>query len=640
MMLRHPCALPRIWLFSIFSFVAAQAFAAEAAVPPAELFFSPANSVMPKLSPDGTKICLLTRIDDRHYGLAMIDLGTKKNELLAQTKNGSTVNFWWKNNDLLLILLSSDSGPREFRSLDLRNRKSNSLENLPYFGGLKLVNTLADDPEQMLFGITPASDLPNHLIKVNVRTGKTTKVESDPGGVVGWFTTRSGQPIAAWGKSGSHDYLLHRSNPTAKWQRDDFPDNKDAEMVFHGVAPDDRRLLVTNYRTASTGAVGYYDPETKAFEPIVPAQDVEISAAQSWTNLRAINAVAYETDHLIWRFLDPEVENSYRWLEEQTPGMEREPESFAKDRNLALIFFQSDRNPGVYAYVDFAEKKMQVVSRVDSTINPNEMAPGRHFRFRASDGLMINGRITLPRGSTGKVPLILMVGPSLDGPRSHPVFDSIAQFFASRGYATAHIDHRGIAGFGRDFRRAGNFETGRGIIRDLTEGVEWLAAQGWIDRSHMAVFGNLWGGVNAFQLALKPDLFRVLINFETPMDFASFAGTDILMFAMTRMSKDDAAAQLGGKKAVTSYLESISPLTAAERLKIPSFHHYTRYSFGGAQELRFSANRLETLLKKTGAPYEFLTSDSEERLREQNRVEWRERAKLFETLDVFLKKHL
>src|SRR3546814_13177929 len=98
------------------------------------------------------------------------------------------------------------------------------------------------------------------------------------------------------------------------------------------------------------------------------------------------------------------------------------------------------------------------------------MGERRYIRFKASDGMELDGYLTLPAGvqSPGKLPMVLLPhgGPHVEGDRW--AFDNDAQFLASRGYLVLQVNFRGSEGRGHAStrsakRRVGNewVETGR-----------------------------------------------------------------------------------------------------------------------------------------------------------------------------------
>lgn len=609
----------------------APAGAAAPALSPAEAFFAPSAFTQPRLSPGGGKLCARMLIDDRHYALTLVELSSKKGQPLIRNSNVSVLAFWWKSEDLILVLVEDDRGVRQFKSLDLKTTKVNELSELGIYQELQLVNELPDNPEDMLFRSVPYNGNTNDLIQVNLRSGKFKKVVSDPGDVQYWLTNRKAEALAGWGFR-TYDrtyFLLWRKTVADAWQRKEFPKGKMPDFVPFHLADDQHRLIVRDYRGGSAARLCYYDPATEATEEIVAARDVDPVEYEAWGRAEEIGAIVYPSAPRHLHFLNADAEAADQWLSKAIPDTRLDYHSFSQDNHWGIVLASNDRNPGVYCLVNFETKKVSSLGLSFPTINPNKTSPARAFHFTASDGLNITGHVTLPLGRE-KPPAILMAGPSINGPLSEGDFDRVAQFFASRGYATIRINHRGTENLGHSFTMAGDFQIHTGIVRDFSEGLQWLGTQGWIDSSRVAVFAEGWGGLSGLHLAAQPGI-RALVNFNTPMELNGILMTQI---SPSLRSEDELVAAAGGKKAAYSYVESIDPMLAVKQLKIPSFHFYGSGRGGSA------VGKLRSILKDRNLVCEVSTGESAAEIRDKKLTEWKLEAARYDAAASFLDKYL
>ena len=97
------------------------------------------------------------------------------------------------------------------------------------------------------------------------------------------------------------------------------------------------------------------------------------------------------------------------------------------------------------------------------------MASMQPITFKSRDGLTIHGYITLPKevSSGKKVPLIVVPHGGPQGVRDSWNYIAEDQLFASRGYATLHVNFRISGGFGKEFMRAGFKQIGRKVMDDI-----------------------------------------------------------------------------------------------------------------------------------------------------------------------------
>ena len=132
--------------------------------------------------------------------------------------------------------------------------------------------------------------------------------------------------------------------------------------------------------------------------------------------------------------------------------------------------------------------------------------------YRAADGTMIPGYLTLPPGSSGRgLPAIVMPhgGP---GARDEWGFDWLAQYFAHRGYAVLQPNFRGSAGYGDAWFQQNGFRSWRTAIGDVNDAGRWLVSEGIADASKLGIVGWSYGGYAALQAnVLDPALFRAAI---------------------------------------------------------------------------------------------------------------------------------
>ena len=608
-----------------------------AALPSADSFFKPADFKSPKLSPGGNAIAALTRFDDRHYELTLITLPAMTARSIAKSPDKTVQGFWWKNDDLLLLLVEDDQGGRDFRSLDLRTGKFNQLDELKKYLLVEFISELPDDPDRMLFKCF--STVPNDrraATAINLKTGEDTMVEESAPGISTWMLNRSGEVVSGLGELDRETFVLWRAKKTSPWNRRTLAVDKLSPIIPLGIAPDQHRLIVVDYRQNPTGRICYYDPADEKTEEVVGPRTVEPKRLQFWGRRPEPAAIIYETDHDEFHFLNAEAEAAHRWLEKALPGTERDYVSFSRDNSRAIVFARQDRNPGVYCLLEIPTQKLKIIWSAQRALNPTATVRSRPFNFVTSDHETVTGRITLPAGIE-RPPLIIATGPKLNLRRLAANFDAVAQFFTSRGYAVARVNSRGTAGFGREFSAKGDFQIGTGMARDQMEAATWLAGQNWVDGKRMAILGEEWGGVVAFACATEHGPFRALINWDSPLDLADRA---VSTFSVSGRSDTELFAAAGGKKIAQAYGKSISPLNTAAYISVPSFHSYSPARNGAANPPAGDVKKLESLLKKRGLAYEMAGSPPPDEIKKKGLIDWSLMGARGEAAVIFLNRHM
>ena len=150
-------------------------------------------------------------------------------------------------------------------------------------------------------------------------------------------------------------------------------------------------------------------------------------------------------------------------------------------------------------------------------------------------------------------------------------FDWWAQALASRGYAVLQPNFRGSSGLGRAHLEAGYGEWGRKMQTDLSDGVRWLAAQGWVDPAKVCIVGASYGGYAALMGAVQHP--------QTDRCAASHVGvTELDLMFSSRWNdisgqdkRHSLPALLGDPKADAEQLRQTSPLHRVKDIRIPIF---------------------------------------------------------------------
>lgn len=130
-------------------------------------------------------------------------------------------------------------------------------------------------------------------------------------------------------------------------------------------------------------------------------------------------------------------------------------------------------------------------------VKPADVGPISTFEYKASDGLDLDGILTLPPGVEAKnLPMVMHPH---GGPHSRDIegFDWWAQAFASRGYAVFQPNFRGSTNRDEAFKRAGYGQWGRKMQTDVSDGLAALAKAGIVDPDRACIVGASYCGYAA-----------------------------------------------------------------------------------------------------------------------------------------------
>lgn len=149
--------------------------------------------------------------------------------------------------------------------------------------------------------------------------------------------------------------------------------------------------------------------------------------------------------------------------------------------------------------------------RTDS--NQYNILPTEIHQVKAADGAVLYARLIKPAAFTPgkKYPAIVIV---YGGPGVQTVHDawpglSWDQVLAQRGFAVWQLDGRGSLGRGHRWESVIFRDMGEHELEDQKRGVEYLSSLGFIDTSHLGIYGWSYGGyMTLYTLTHTAGIFR------------------------------------------------------------------------------------------------------------------------------------
>lgn len=247
--------------------------------------------------------------------------------------------------------------------------------------------------------------------------------------------------------------------------------------------------------------------------------------------------------------------------------------------------------------------------------------------FKAADGLLINGYLTLPLGDK-KTNLPVVVMPH-NGPwsRNYWGYSADVQFLANRGYAVFQVNYRGSTGYGKAFHSAGFKQVGGKIQDDIRDGVKWLIDTKVADPKKIALFGGGFGGFSAlYGVSFHPEMYNCaivqygLINFFTYIKDAPPFFKPYLQMTYE---------MVGNPETDASQLRAISPVFHTDKITAPLL------IFQGAKDPRANISEMNQFvreLRKRKVPVTYVLKDNERTYfrSEHNRMQ------MYEEIEKFL----
>jgi dipeptidyl aminopeptidase/acylaminoacyl peptidase len=498
-----------------------------------------------KISPDGKFVAVLSGAQGRSQ-LAFIDLDDKKIVSSVGTDGESHARIrayrWLGPSRLIFTLLrSSPSRVTPRRSTEIyaidRDGSDRRLIYDGYPSARVLGSTRGSDLQYVFVAQYEMRDVAglwyeNRDAKATVCRVNVHVSERNYSGC--WWTEQA--PF------GNAQFLLDRYDkvrfalgtneglvPVVGWKRD-FDGNWqtfDVDVLRHEglkpvhLGPDDRSVFLVGARHDEAFAALYrLDLQMRQLDKVhgfdkADVQDVIMDFADS----RIVGVRGYaERPIEHWLLPDDPTAQMYQALHRAFPGHRVQVTSASHDGRRAIVFVDSDVNPGDYYLFDIANRKAQFQRAARAWIEPKQMRPKEPVTLAARDGLQLHGYVTRPAGEEPQ-PLVVMPHDGPWGERYTWEFDWEAQLLASRGYAVLQVNYRGSSGYGEDFARAGNGQWGEKIQDDIVDATRWAVAQGIARADRICIFGKGYGGYAALMGIVRDrDLYRCAIGYGAQYD--------------------------------------------------------------------------------------------------------------------------
>ena len=304
-------------------------------------------------------------------------------------------------------------------------------------------------------------------------------------------------------------------------------------------------------------------------------------------------------------FFDPKLEGLYSDVRASFAKSRMRLESFDRDLSRLIVRTTGDGDAGTYWIVDLAGGKAQRAGQAYPGLAAADIGPTSVVRYTASDGLEMDGVLTLPPGRPPKdLPLVMMPHGGPIDIVDRPDFDAWAQAFASRGYAVFQPNYRGSAGRTVAFRQAGYGEWGGKMLSDIKDGMAALAAKGVVDPKRACIVGASYGGYAALAgVTLQHGLYRCAVSVSGPSDMSSFFDWEVrkqgLYTGATRYWRAATGADKGGDKV----LPAISPAAHAAAADAPVLLIHGRDDTVVPIE---QSREMAAALKRAGKPVELV----------------------------------
>lgn len=625
----------------------------------------------PVLSPNGQYLAALIPLKDR-INLAVVDLATRKTNVLTSITAFDVIDPQWVGNDRLVFtmgLQNSPTGPGQFDGGGLfmvsRDGKESRVLSPTYREmrnsrqgvdrSLRLLSVLPDSDREVLVSGNLRSSDSSDVYRLDITTGRTTLVTTErPARVVGWVLDRQRVPRVAMSsvKDELESIIHYRESATAPWTEltrikgSAVGDDKFIPVAFI----DDKTLLVASNAGRDTMALFRYDTATRTLGDMVaghPRYDMGADVQGG----RVPGPILSRRDRQLLGFRVDADRMQSVWTDETWARLQAMIDGALPNRvNLlqrtdsdkSLITSYSDRSSPEYFLFDETKRTIEPIIAAMSWLTDRHLVEQRPFLLKTRDGLEIPSYYFLPRGYKpgDKLPTVVHIhgGPFARADRWAPLWAggfgvAEAQLLASRGYAVVLPNFRVTPGLGKKIYLAGFNSIGRQMSEDHEDAAKWAVEQGFADPARMCISGASYGGYATLQALVKtPDLFKCgvagLSVSDLDLQLRSTSGDTVFNTAGVKYWRD-----VIGEDKNPGTARAVSPVHHAARIKAPLFF------YAGADDIRTpleQTNGMVSALRSAGQNPQVLIKAEEGHGfgRLENRIE------LYENILKFLDQHI
>ena len=598
-------------------------------IPMEDFFRNPEKSSF-NISPNGNHIAYMKPWKSR-MNVFVMDMITKKEARLTSSQERGIYGFAWLTNKRIGYI-KDEGGNENMHFYAVNIDKSNEIDLTPFENvQARIIDDLEDDPNHIIIGLNKRNPQIHDPYRINVNDGKMDMIAENPGNISEWMTDHDGKLRIAITSDGVNTSILHRATESEKFESILTTDFKvSVSPLFFTF--DNKNLYVASNRGRDKSAVFKFDLNNAQEEKLIFEHDeVDVSGLMYSRKRKVLTGVNYTVAKNEMTFFDTWRQDIQQKLEENLPGYEVGITSFSEDETKAVVVTYSDKSRGTYYYYDIDKNKLTELGEASPWLNEEDMSDMKPVQYRSRDGLVINGYLTLPKGTNGKN-LPVIVNPH-GGPwhRDSWGYKSEIQFLANRGFAVFQMNFRGSTGYGREFWEKSFKQWGKLMQDDISDGVNWLIDEGIANPDRIAIYGASYGGYATLAgLTFTPDLYACGIDYVGVSSLFTFMESMPPYWELYRKMLYE---MVGHPDKDKELLASASPLLHIDKIKVPLFIAQ------GANDPRVKKSESDQIveaLQNAGidVPYMVKNDEGHGFYNEENQFDF------YREMEIFLNKHL
>ncbi|TMO67695.1 alpha/beta hydrolase family protein [Pseudoalteromonas aurantia] len=536
------------------------------------------------LSPNGTHLAFV----QNYQGTLVLNItNLKTQETLPVLKSDNkevTLNWYdWANNNTLIVaagytqrqrLLKYHStqlfkfdlnGTKKLENLlPIRNR---NVKNAAQFQD-NVISMLPNDPKHILVAVDFDTVNRPSVFKVNVDTKRRERILRPRRNISDWIADRQGNVRIGYKlKDTTISYILYDRDKNSLhnkplYQFDVFSPER---VTILGFGQDGDTLYIKANHEGKNALFKTKVSQPQNRELIFSDPDYDVDGTILYSQITGkVNGFSHSNTERSRIYWDEEYKSLQTALSSALPNAHNVIIDKSQDGDTYVLYSSSNTDSGTYYLGQRKAQSLYLFAPQYPEIQDATYLGKQRHRYKARDGLTIEGYLTLPPGDrSNSVPYPTIILPH-GGPmaRDYADFDYWSELFASRGYAVFQPNFRGSYGYGYEFAQAAMGAWGEAMQNDLQDAAHYLIEQKIANKDQICVGGGSYGGYAAVMAVVKhPDTFKCAASFAGVMDLES-----IVSRARYYTNREVVEKQFGDDD---NKLESNSPINNIAAIKRP-----------------------------------------------------------------------
>ena len=548
----------------------------------------------------------------------------------------SLAGYMWADNGRLLFMKDTD-GDENYRLYGV-NLDGSDLRAYTDFPGVRttLIDDLEETPGKVLIGLNRRNPEVFDPYRLDLDTGELTQLAENPGNWQGWMTDHAGRLRAVTAiVDGVNTQILYRATEDEDF-RPVLTTNFKEMVSFMEFTPDNRLVYAATNLGRDKVALVLMDPsDCRELELLFEHPQYDVSSI-GYSRKRKKLLSAYCTGHKepVRHYFDEEERALRERMKRHFPGYRFGVADTDKAEEHYLIYVGNDRTRGAYYYYNALTDEARKIADTAPWLHEEELVEMHPVTYRTRDGWDIEAYLSLPPGygPDDAKGLPVVVNPH-GGPWARDVwgYSSEVQFLCNRGYAVFQMNFRGSTGYGRKFLEASYKQWGLAMQDDITDGVEWLKAQGIADPERIAIYGGSYGGYAALcGVTFTPELYACAVDYVGVSNLFTFLKT---IPPYWRPMLEMMYEQVGHPERDCEQLAATSPALHADRIRVPLL---IAQGSNDPRVNKAESDQMVEALRRRGLPVEYMVKENEGHgfSNQENRFDF------YRAMEAFLEKYL